>query len=120
MYASDEVLARPLPRPLTIAIGGQRQFPLVSAGVGACSDPVADAEKRLKIVDGSGSAAQICEQSKFVAAAHLNAKNSTGYELANVKAGLACNRVLLHRLDKSSDASVLADEMEASAERLEP
>lgn len=82
-----------------------------------CSDPVADAKRRLEIVKQSGgSSADICKAQQAVADAQLQAKNEADYPLAKVTADVACNRARLDAAYGPSDAALMADKLEADAE----
>ncbi len=61
------------------------------AGLSGCSDPAADAERELAIVEkAGGSDAELCEAKRKVADAHLKAQDAEKYEAAKVSASISC------------------------------
>lgn len=69
-----------------------RHLPLLLIiALGACADPVADAEKELAMVEQSqGSKADLCRAKKKVADAYLEAQQAEKYKTAKVAAEVEC------------------------------
>ena len=86
------------------------------AVLGGCSDPVADAKRRLEIVEKSGgSSADKCKAQQAVADAQLQAKNEADYPLAKITADVTCNGARLDAAYGTGDAALMADKLEADA-----
>ena len=69
-----------------------RCIPLVVCALvgGGCSNPVADAKARLAIVEKDGSLDDICQQSREVERAYLQAQDQEGYSEAKTAASIEC------------------------------
>lgn len=65
----------------------------------ACSNPVADAEKRYEIVKKNGRADDICAQGRAVSQAYLEAKDEEGYNQRKVATDIECSYARLQESD---------------------
>lgn len=92
---------------------------IASAALGACSDPVAEAEKRLAMVRQNGSMRDICRQARTVETAALKAGDADRYRDAKLQADGDCLNADLARypdLPKSAqdmDVDTMSDNLTA-------
>lgn len=69
------------------------------ASLSACSDPVADAERELAMIERSGgSKDEICAAKRRIADLHLKAQDEEKYNSSKVEANLACNAARLEAM----------------------
>jgi len=72
---------------------------LIVLALAACSDPAADAERELAIIQKSrGSSDEICAASRKVADAYLKKQSEMEYRMAKSKADGACLDAQLERM----------------------
>jgi hypothetical protein len=90
----------------------------------ACTDPVADAQERLRIISSTqASKADICDAHRRIVEAYLTAKRSDGYEEAKVTADIYCQSAELDpggQVDANGhDIIIVADSIDNSASMLD-
>ena len=79
---------------------GAVQIAALSLALAGCSSKASEiAEREYQMMKRAGaSAEQKCAKRKEIAEAYLKEGNERGYRMAEVEAGLECNRVLLDSL----------------------